>query len=160
MFNFIVLLIVIFGSLNWFAIGVFQFDLIAGIFGSQSVFFSRFVYTVIGLAGFWSLFVTLFKKGNVVYYVKKPKQKRTRNSALATAQTSSENDSQTSSQNADTDGTGETITSETPPNETSMLVSERTTEQEKIYDIPPAKPLKASHPKLTKRDQPADQPKI
>ncbi len=160
MFNFIVLLIVIFGSLNWFAIGVFQFDLVAGIFGSQSVFFSRFVYTVIGLAGLWSLFVTLFKKGNVVYYVKKPKQKRTRNTALATTQTSSENNSQAEQQNASTDATNETATSETPPNETSVLVSERTTEQEKIYDIPPAKPLKASHPKLTKRDQPADQPKI
>ena len=155
MFNFIVLLIVIFGSLNWFAIGVFQFDLIAGIFGSQSVFFSRFVYTIIGLAGFWSLFVTLFKKGNVVYFVKKPKQKRTRNAVFETAQTNDATTLQTKTQQPDLN-----VTDETQQSEASVLVSERTTEQEKIYDIPPAKPLKASHPKLTKNDQPIDQPKI
>jgi len=129
MFNFIALLIVISGSLNWFAIGVFQFDLVAGIFGSQSVFFSRFVYTVIGLSGFWSLFVTLFKKGNVVYYVKKPKQKHERNSALSAEQTSGENDSQVVTQNSDT--LDETSTSEKSA-EQGVLVSERTTEQEKI----------------------------
>lgn len=155
MFNFIVLLIVIFGSLNWFAIGVFQFDLIAGIFGSQSVFFSRFVYTIIGLAGFWSLFVTLFKKGNVVYFVKKPKQKRTRNAVFGNAQTNDAITLQTKTQQPDLN-----VTDETQQSEASVLVSERTTEQEKIYDIPPAKPLKASHPKLTKTGQPIDQPKI
>lgn len=152
MFNFIVLLIVIFGSINWFAIGVFQFDLVAGIFGSQSVFFSRFVYTVIGLAGFLSLFVTLFKKGNVVYYVKKPKQKNARNKTKD--ETQNNVDTQTFTQNDEAD----TILKNSPHTDSSVLVSERTTEQEKIYDIPPAKPLKPTHPKFTTDDHPADQP--
>ena len=152
MFNFIVLLIVIFGSINWFAIGVFQFDLIAGIFGSQSVFFSRFVYTVIGLAGFWSLFITLFKKGNVVYYVKKPKQKKLRNAKKSGIE--DDTAEQAFIQNNNESSTEKT----TAQTDTSVLVSERTTEQEKIYDIPPAKPLKPTHPKFSTGDHPADQP--
>ena len=65
MFNFVVLIIVIAGSLNWLAIGAFQFDVIAGIFGSQSVFISRFLYTLIGLAGVWFLLLVAIKKGQI-----------------------------------------------------------------------------------------------
>ena len=65
MFNLVVLIIVIVGSLNWLAIGAFQFDVIAGIFGSQSVFIARFCYTLIGLAGIWFLLLVAIKKGQI-----------------------------------------------------------------------------------------------
>jgi len=65
MFNLVVLIIVIAGSLNWLAIGAFQFDVIAGIFGSQSVFIARFCYTLIGLAGTWFLLLVTIKKGKI-----------------------------------------------------------------------------------------------
>ena len=74
MFNFVTLMIVVAGALNWFCIGVFQFDIIAGIFGTQSHFFSRFVYTVIGLAGFWILLVSLVKKGQLTLWKRKTKK--------------------------------------------------------------------------------------
>ena len=42
----------IIGCLNWGLVGIFQFDLVAWLFGSASLL-SRIIYTVIGLAGAW-----------------------------------------------------------------------------------------------------------
>lgn len=47
------LILSIIGSLNWGLVGIFQFDLVAWLFGGQDVVVSRIVYTVIGLAGLW-----------------------------------------------------------------------------------------------------------
>ena len=48
------LILVIVGALNWLLIGLFQFDLVAAIFGGQAGAFSRIIYTIIGIAGVWS----------------------------------------------------------------------------------------------------------
>ena len=50
----IALILSVIGCLNWGLIGVFQFDLVAWLFGGQGALFSRLVYTVVGLAGIWS----------------------------------------------------------------------------------------------------------
>ena len=49
------LILTIIGALNWGAIGLFQFDLVAWIFGGQDALLSRIIYTVIALAGIYSL---------------------------------------------------------------------------------------------------------
>ena len=49
------LVLVIIGALNWGSIGLFQFDLVAWIFGGQGAILSRIVYTVIALAGVWCI---------------------------------------------------------------------------------------------------------
>ena len=49
----IALIITIIGALNWGSIGLFQFDLVAWLFGGQTVLGSRIVYTVVALAGIW-----------------------------------------------------------------------------------------------------------
>ena len=49
------LALVIIGALNWGSIGLFQFDLVAWIFGGQGAILSRIVYTVIALAGIWCI---------------------------------------------------------------------------------------------------------
>jgi len=82
MFNFVTLMIIISGAINWFCIGVFQFDIIAGIFGTQSHFFSRFVYTVIGLAGFWFLLVTFVKHGQLSLFKPRTKKSKTATSNI------------------------------------------------------------------------------
>lgn len=64
MFNYIAFFILVFGAINWFCIGIFQFDIIAGIFGSQANFLSRFIYVIVGLCGVWLFGYCLFKKGN------------------------------------------------------------------------------------------------
>ncbi|WP_299997930.1 DUF378 domain-containing protein [uncultured Clostridium sp.] len=50
----IVLILVIVGSINWGLLGFFQFDLVAAIFGDMSTF-SRIIYSVIGIAGLYSI---------------------------------------------------------------------------------------------------------
>lgn len=57
------LLLAIIGAVNWGLVGIFQFDLVAWIFGSQAAGFSRIIYTLIGLAGLWCISL-LFRKNN------------------------------------------------------------------------------------------------
>lgn len=56
------LLLSIIGSLNWGLVGIFQFDLVAWLFGGQSGVISRVIYTLVGLAGLWCISL-LFRKG-------------------------------------------------------------------------------------------------
>lgn len=46
------LTLVIVGAINWLLIGIFQFDIVAFLFGELS-FLSRAVYTIIGLCGLY-----------------------------------------------------------------------------------------------------------
>ncbi len=54
------LLLVILGAINWALVGIFQFDLVAYLFGGQGATVSRIIYTVIGAAGLWCISL-LFK---------------------------------------------------------------------------------------------------
>lgn len=49
------LVLVIIGALNWGLIALFQFDLVATIFGGQNAFLSRIVYGLVGLAGLYCI---------------------------------------------------------------------------------------------------------
>ncbi len=55
------LILVIVGALNWLLVGLFQFDVVAWIFGGQAAVISRIIYTIIGAAGLWCI-TLLFKK--------------------------------------------------------------------------------------------------
>ena len=47
----IALIITIIGSINWGLIGLFQFDLVAWIFGGPAAMLSRIVYTNVAVCG-------------------------------------------------------------------------------------------------------------
>ena len=49
------LIITIIGALNWGSLGLFQFDIVAWLFGGQDALLSRIVYTVVALAGIWCI---------------------------------------------------------------------------------------------------------
>lgn len=49
------LLLVIIGAINWGLIALFQFDLVAAIFGGQTAILSRIVYGLVGLAGLYCI---------------------------------------------------------------------------------------------------------
>lgn len=51
----IALLLVIVGGLNWGLVGLFNFDLVAWMFGSQMAIASRIVYTIIAIAAIWCI---------------------------------------------------------------------------------------------------------
>jgi hypothetical protein len=46
----IALVLVVIGAVNWGLVGLFQFDLVAALFGPASAL-SRVVYSLVGLAG-------------------------------------------------------------------------------------------------------------
>lgn len=50
----IALTLVIIGALNWLLIGLFDFDLVATLFGTMSVL-SRIIYSLVGLSGIISI---------------------------------------------------------------------------------------------------------
>ena len=59
------LILVVIGAINWGAIGLFQFDLVAWLFGGQSAIISRIVYTLVALAGIWCLSL-LFRHNEIL----------------------------------------------------------------------------------------------
>ncbi len=61
----IALLLTIVGAINWGLIGIFQFDLVAYIFGGQGALLSRIVYTLVGAGGLWCISL-LFRDRDVV----------------------------------------------------------------------------------------------
>ncbi|HHW67228.1 DUF378 domain-containing protein [Defluviitalea raffinosedens] len=58
--DFIALLLMIIGAINWGLIGFFQFDLVATLFGGMDGWLSRIIYALVGLAGLYGL--SLFGK--------------------------------------------------------------------------------------------------
>lgn len=66
----IALLLSIIGSLNWGLVGIFQFDLVAWLFGGQDALLSRIVYTLVGLAGLWCI-TMLFRRNRAKFDAEK-----------------------------------------------------------------------------------------
>jgi uncharacterized membrane protein YuzA (DUF378 family) len=57
--NSITLLLLIVGGLNWGLVGLFNFDLVAALFGEMSTL-SRIVYTLVGASALYQL-IPLFR---------------------------------------------------------------------------------------------------
>lgn len=57
----ICLVLTIIGAINWGSVGLFQFDIVAALFGGSASILSRIIYTVIALAGIWCISL-LFRK--------------------------------------------------------------------------------------------------
>ena len=55
MLDVIALILTVIGGINWGLIGIFQFDLVASIFGGQAAVVSRIIYTLVGAAGLWCI---------------------------------------------------------------------------------------------------------
>ncbi|MBD9184887.1 MAG: DUF378 domain-containing protein [Clostridiales bacterium] len=51
----IALILSIIGCINWGLVGIFRFDLVAWLFGGSGTVLSRIIYTLVGLAGLWSI---------------------------------------------------------------------------------------------------------
>jgi uncharacterized membrane protein YuzA (DUF378 family) len=49
------LVLVIIGALNWLLVGLFKYDLVAAVFGGQASLWSRIIYSLVGIAGLYSI---------------------------------------------------------------------------------------------------------
>lgn len=65
MITFVSFLIVLFGSINWLSIGMLQYDIIAGFFGTQSNIFSRIIYILFGFSAIWLIISAVRQKGKI-----------------------------------------------------------------------------------------------
>jgi len=54
------LVLIIIGGINWGLVGLFNYNLVDGIFGVESAL-SRIIYTIVGIAALWAI-VNLFAK--------------------------------------------------------------------------------------------------
>ncbi|MEG1884096.1 MAG: DUF378 domain-containing protein [Clostridia bacterium] len=55
------MILMIIGAVNWGLIGLFQFELVASIFGGMDSIVARIIYSLVGLAGIWGI-TMLFKR--------------------------------------------------------------------------------------------------
>ncbi|MCU5754610.1 DUF378 domain-containing protein [Lactococcus lactis] len=51
----VALALLIIGGLNWLLVGLFNFDLVATIFGGQTAILSKVIYVIVGLCALYSL---------------------------------------------------------------------------------------------------------
>lgn len=51
--NIITLALIVIGGLNWGLVGLFDFNLVAAIFGTSAV--SRLIYILVGLSAVWQI---------------------------------------------------------------------------------------------------------
>ena len=49
------LTLLIIGGINWGSVGLFQFDLVAWIFGGQTGIVARIIYALVGLSALWCI---------------------------------------------------------------------------------------------------------
>ena len=49
------LTLAVIGGLNWGAIGLFNFDLVALLCGGSGTWLARIIYTVVGIAALWCI---------------------------------------------------------------------------------------------------------
>ena len=54
--DWIAMILLIVGGINWGLVGLAQFDLVAAIFGGQDALLSRIVYILVGLAALYSIY--------------------------------------------------------------------------------------------------------
>lgn len=62
MFTIFCMLLVIIGAINWFSVGVFDFNIINWIFTEPYYLGARIVYGIVGVAGLWLIVYLIYNK--------------------------------------------------------------------------------------------------
>ncbi len=62
MFTIISMILVIIGAINWFAVGVFDYNIIDAIFTAEAYIGARIVYGLVGVAAVWLLIYLIVNK--------------------------------------------------------------------------------------------------
>ena len=60
------MILVIIGGLNWGSIGLFQFDVVAWLFGGQAATVSRIIYTLVALSAVWCISLLFRERDEIV----------------------------------------------------------------------------------------------
>lgn len=54
--DWIALILLIIGGLNWLLVGLFEFDIVAAIFGGTTAVVSKIVYILVGIAALYTIY--------------------------------------------------------------------------------------------------------
>ena len=65
MLDVIALILTVIGGINWGLIGIFQFDLVAWLFGGQGAVLSRIIYSLVCIADVWCISL-LFRDNDLI----------------------------------------------------------------------------------------------
>ena len=71
MLKIVAFVLTIVGGINWLAIGMLQYDFVAGLFGTQANIFSRIIYTLVGVSAVYLTCVMIANKGRLTASNKK-----------------------------------------------------------------------------------------
>ena len=63
--RYLALVLLIIGGINWGLIGIFQFDLVAYLFGGMGAVLSRIIYTLVAASAIWCISL-LFRENELV----------------------------------------------------------------------------------------------
>lgn len=58
-FDWLAIILVIIGALNWGLIGLLGFDLVASLLGGSEALLSKIVYSLVGLAGAYLIYLLI-----------------------------------------------------------------------------------------------------
>ncbi|WP_053361176.1 DUF378 domain-containing protein [Bacillus sp. FJAT-27251] len=53
--NMVALILLVVGGLNWLLVGLFEWDLVGGLFGGMDSAIAKLVYILVGLAAIYSI---------------------------------------------------------------------------------------------------------
>ncbi|MGM9923827.1 MAG: DUF378 domain-containing protein [Bacillus sp. (in: firmicutes)] len=67
------LVLTIVGAINWGLVGLFQFDLVATLFGGTDAILARIVYVLVGVAGLINLGLLFKSNDRVTHEVHQPR---------------------------------------------------------------------------------------
>ncbi|WP_409302470.1 DUF378 domain-containing protein [Peribacillus sp. SCS-155] len=61
------LVLLIIGGINWLLVGLFQFDLVAALFGGQDGIIARIIYVIVGICALYAFtFIPAVKRRHAV----------------------------------------------------------------------------------------------
>ncbi len=65
--NYIAFILLAIGGLNWGLIGLFNFNLVTAIFGSERSIGSRIIYILVFIAMLWLIFSIIYSNGYILF---------------------------------------------------------------------------------------------
>ena len=67
MWDKIALILLIIGGVNWGLVGIFEFDLVAWLFGGADSILSRTIYILVAISAVWCISLLFRKNGELAY---------------------------------------------------------------------------------------------
>ena len=66
MWDKLALILLIIGGINWGLVGIFQFDLVAWLFGGTDAIISRAIYIIVAISAIWCITLLLRSSDKLV----------------------------------------------------------------------------------------------